>query len=441
MGRRGAQVAMPKRPKRRDEALQWPRIANGAGALLLAATIALAGCGQSQSPRSQALRHAVVPRPRTAFNPTGLILGAIPTRGRLLPHAAGTAGGNTPLVYHGGPVMHSVTSYAIFWKPSGYSFPPGLESLVDRYFAAISTASRSASDIYSVARQYYDPSGPIANELSFGGAIDSRDPLPASTCSDPAVPGPCLSDQALQGEVEHIVSSRGLPHGLADMYFLFTPNGISSCDSSGCFVSDYCAYHTTTSRDPANAIIWAFTPFSPKCVYFEEEPNGNPADRGVLTGVSHEGIEAMTDPLGSGWYGSGGGVDEIGDKCYRQRGPILGGSLGAQYYQVIAGLKVDVQPEWSNETGSCVMSLSHAPPFPSFTVSGRPAPGRPVTFNASRSTPQDGVPITSYTWSFGASGLSVTHILSLPAQSQVTLTVTDARGARNSYTASVAPLF
>src|SRR6267143_1318022 len=41
------------------------------------------------------------------------------------------AAGN--LDYHGGPVMHSNASYAIFWAPSGFSFAPGYKAATIKY--------------------------------------------------------------------------------------------------------------------------------------------------------------------------------------------------------------------------------------------------------------------------------------------------------------------
>src|SRR6476469_4042171 len=36
-------------------------------------------------------------------------------------HASSVPGGSGQLVYHGGPVMHTNTTYAIYWVPPGYS--------------------------------------------------------------------------------------------------------------------------------------------------------------------------------------------------------------------------------------------------------------------------------------------------------------------------------
>src|SRR5262245_52898197 len=41
--------------------------------------------------------------------------------------------GQPPLLYHGGPVMHSQAAYAIFWAPSGYAFPSGYRAAIEAF--------------------------------------------------------------------------------------------------------------------------------------------------------------------------------------------------------------------------------------------------------------------------------------------------------------------
>src|SRR5438105_14339214 len=64
-------------------------------------------------------------------NPPGLpkILGSVPAR----PHAAAAVSGYGQLSYHGGPVMLTNKTYAIFWIPSGYSVSSLYVSLINRF--------------------------------------------------------------------------------------------------------------------------------------------------------------------------------------------------------------------------------------------------------------------------------------------------------------------
>src|SRR3954447_25602018 len=58
------------------------------------------------------------------------------------------AAGN--LDYHGGPVMHSNASYAIFWAPSGFSFAPGYKSATIQYLQNVAADSGKATNVYAV---------------------------------------------------------------------------------------------------------------------------------------------------------------------------------------------------------------------------------------------------------------------------------------------------
>src|SRR4051794_7359939 len=47
-------------------------------------------------------------------------------------HAADSGSGIGPLLYNGGPVMHTNKAYAIYWSPSGYAMQSGYTSLISR---------------------------------------------------------------------------------------------------------------------------------------------------------------------------------------------------------------------------------------------------------------------------------------------------------------------
>jgi hypothetical protein len=92
--------------------------------------------------------------------------------------------GQTPaecnLDYQGGPVMHSSTTYAIYWVPSGYVVSTGYESLINQYFADVAATSGATSNVYSAATKYYDATGPINYQSSFAGSYVDTNAFPAS---------------------------------------------------------------------------------------------------------------------------------------------------------------------------------------------------------------------------------------------------------------------
>ena len=69
--------------------------------------------------------------------------------------------------------------------------------------------------------------GAAAYNVTFSGAYTDTAGLPSSDCSDPAT-SLCLSDPTLTGELSSFIAARGLPRGLSNQYFLFTPPGVGS---------------------------------------------------------------------------------------------------------------------------------------------------------------------------------------------------------------------
>ena len=71
------------------------------------------------------------------------------------------AGCKPPLVYQGAPVMETtaagVTVTPVFWQPSGgrYVFPPGYESIIDRFVANVAAARGTNGNVFSIATEYY----------------------------------------------------------------------------------------------------------------------------------------------------------------------------------------------------------------------------------------------------------------------------------------------
>ena len=75
--------------------------------------------------------------------------GVVPVRGAKVP-ALGI-----PLVYHGGPVMVTNKTYAIYWKPAGYSMAPGYDTTINQYFTDVAHDSGLGSNVYASDTQYY----------------------------------------------------------------------------------------------------------------------------------------------------------------------------------------------------------------------------------------------------------------------------------------------
>jgi hypothetical protein len=253
-----------------------------AGALVFAAT-ALAGAGGAAA--------------------HGHVGGIVP------PIGAGPNLGSGNLIYHGGPVMHTNKTYAIYWVPSGYSMTASYKSTINNYFTDVAAASGATSNVYAVETQYYDLApnpnpGPILYSSTFGGSVTDTGALPPNGCN-PNPPGTtsCISDAQIIAKIHAVTTAQGWTENSTNQFFLFTPMGVGSCfgmgPGSGCSYTDYCAYHGYDVN-----LIYANQPYAAVSgCDTGNRPNGDPADA-TINVTSHEHREAINDFRLNAWYDS-----------------------------------------------------------------------------------------------------------------------------------------
>jgi PKD repeat protein len=327
----------------------------------------------------------------------------------------------TNLDYSGGPVMPSNTDYVLVWNPSNYgshtpfqgnnAYPLNFLGGVARYFSDLAADSGHSSNSDAVSTQYNDANGNTAAYNShFGGTLTDTDPLPASGCPKAAFPNDiCITDAQLQTEINSFLSAHGLPADLSHEYFVVTPPDVASCFDSGgsqCSANAvqnqfYCAYHSASSPNgyiysniPDLAGVFGCDPFVTFCPNFNCFYNNGPAD-GVLSAISHEHNESITDPQpNNAWTDWGSNVGgENGDKCNNDgmNDPNLvtqndGHGNDTPYNEVMSNTHYLLQREWSNQTTQCLDSFTANGTAVSASFTSSPAGGNTVSFNASGST-------------------------------------------------------
>ena len=263
------------------------------------------------------------------------------------------------LTYNGGPTMQSTSmTYAIFWEPptlqdgTATYVSPTYNSLIEQYFNDV-----GGSGLYNNNTQYYDTTGHILNNSTFGGAWVDTTPYPASGCKDSYTPHGCLTNKQIQNEIVNALAVNGWTSGLTHLFMVFTSWGEGTCNDTGdCAFRNYCAYHFGFNRSGqtivAGAIPYEGTDLTNCGV--TTSPNNDPDADSSINFVSHEHMEAVTDPLVSAWHDASD--NEIGDKCDYNFGPVtLDGGLANEEWN---GHYYIVQQEWSNALASCVQFRS-----------------------------------------------------------------------------------
>jgi hypothetical protein len=296
---------------------------------------------------------AEAPSPASSAGPGTDILGVVPTQAAA--HAdAGKKGAGGNLVYHGGKVLLTNQTVAIFWSPSNaIGNGTGYSGLLNRYFGDVAAASGSTSNVYAVENQYYDGTNAhIAYSSSFTGAVYDTEAYPASGCSDTvSQTSTCLSDGQLRAELQRLSAAGTIGADANTTYFLFTDKNIGSCyNSSSCAFSQYCAYHSNVALG-STTVQYANQPYAdtvPTACDAGYRPNSSDADA-TINVTSHEHRESINDPLGTAWYDHRG--YEGSDKCAWNFGTVS--SDGAN--QTINGHRYLLQQEWSNATSGCAL--------------------------------------------------------------------------------------
>jgi hypothetical protein len=156
-------------------------------------------------------------------------------------------------------------------------------------------------------------------------------------------------------------AAKTLGTGYGHLYHMFLPNGMDTCfdGSSICYSPDngatfaFCAYHASVTFSDIGHVLFSVEPYQNVlgCKAATPNPNGALADSTNST-VSHEQIEAITDPDGGTWISDSSLVTagfEIADLC--QVGNGAGQAADPEI--VLNGHTYELQLEYSNKYHAC----------------------------------------------------------------------------------------
>jgi hypothetical protein len=221
---------------------------------------------------------------------------------------AGGAGLMTPAIrYNGGPIMANVSKIVVIWygnwnQNNGTDTPAGQQIIRDAIYGLSQTATGANSNWVGTTTGTL---GPFSQAT--GGSVSH---VASPTILE--VVDPTNSNLNDSGVFNAVKTYGGAPDPNA-IYLVLSSSNIR--ETSG-FLSKYCGWHTfgTINGTPTKyGFIGNPNSRLSACAIQAVSPNGNPAVDGMVSVISHELEETVTDPQLNAWFDSNGA--ETGDKC------------------------------------------------------------------------------------------------------------------------------
>jgi len=223
------------------------------------------------------------------------------------------------LVDHGGKILPTSNTYAIWWGTQT-SFPSDAKVGLDALFTGL-----NGSGILSVTNQY----------MRGGNATTSFHTNWLDTSAPPSH-GPNVS--AIVGEACKLIGQNGTQPDVNGIYFVYTSNFPKG--------GNYCAWHSHGTCNGVDIQV-AYMPNTTGVAGCDPGDlygcnSYSQGTRSLANVTSHEFMEAITDADISAWYDSSG--SENGDKCAWKFSSCV----------TLANGSWQLQQEWSNATTGCV---------------------------------------------------------------------------------------
>ena len=269
-----------------------------------------------------------------------------------------------------GDIMPSTTLYYVFWLPTGLHYEANAAGDTNYENLLIQWAQDlGSSQFHNLVTQYNGNNGTITNNVTYGGSWTDSGAYPhAGTTGDP------LQDSNIRDEVTAaFAANSSWVQGINTIVAVFTANGIQECASFGCTFDStggFCAYHDHFNPGGSDTpyAFMAYDDFTHVAGFTCDAgqtgsdtdpnrgnyPNGDRAADAEINTLSHEVIEAETDPHPNDTWTAPNPEGEIGDACNFNFAPR--NDLGADVY--MNGHGYIMQQEYSNAAHNCAIDLA-----------------------------------------------------------------------------------
>lgn len=163
--------------------------------------------------------------------------------------------------------------------------------------------------------------------------------------------GKQLEDADILKMITKTIDERFFPLQDNAVYVVFTASDVKL--TSG-FCTDYCGWHSHSlvkTTELKFAFIGHPAACPNSCTSQQVSPNYNYAADGMLSILTHELVETLSDPLFSGWYRNDDGY-EVADICAWTYGKSQTLPNGAKYNYLLNGRKYYLQQNYVNSNGT-----------------------------------------------------------------------------------------
>jgi len=275
----------------------------------------------------------------------------------LVGHAGkgGPAAPGNGINYHGGPVIHGVVNVYFIWYGNWGGEYTSANAILTDWANTI-----GGSPYENINTTYGDTTGNVSGQIALAGQT-----------SDAGSLGTSLSDASIATIVSNALNAHTLPVDPNGVYMVLTAPGVQ--ETSG-FLSQYCGWHTYGTFGTTN-IKYAFIgdaagPSLGNCAeQTAKSPNSDPGVDAMVSVMSHELEESVSDPLLNAWYDGSG--NENADKCAWTFGTVYAAANGTLANMKLGARDFLIQQNWLNlNGGGCALSYN---PAPNFTLSVSPA--------------------------------------------------------------------
>lgn len=267
------------------------------------------------------------------------------TRTTNMEEPAGARGG---IIYHGGPVLGTVSGqpvhlYFIYYGNwSGKD--PGGPGIMTNFGTSL-----GGTPYWNILSTYKESNGTtIKNAMTLAGTV-----------TDTGSQGSSLSDSSLQLVVQKWIGNATFPADSNGIYHVLASSEVN--ETSG-FCSSYCGFHNYMTYNGVN-IKYTFVGNPVHCTSFggvadcqgdshniSASPNNDPGVDAMISVIAHESEEATSDPNLNAWYFGNG--EEDGDKCAYMYGTTHPVGNGSDYNVTMGGKNYLIQENWIGPGGT-----------------------------------------------------------------------------------------